>query len=234
MRSNATRVARRARASTGRGAVSNRDPHEASAWARICRAVGLAGIALFVVTAFTPLPTLVERRLAIPARLEPADALVVLAAGLNNDGVLSNNSMRRALRGIALYKKGLAPLLVLSGSPAQTGGRPEAQVRADLAGELGVPPAAVVLLGSARTTREEAVEVGKLLKPRGVQRILLVTHGDHMARALPLFEAVGFEVLPAPVFDTVYDTWAPEDRLSTSRSMLMEMGARLYYWAAGS
>ena len=213
--------------------MSNRDPREGSAWARICRAVGLAGIASFIVAAFTPLPSLVERRTAIPARLEPADALVVLAAGLNNDGVLSNNSLRRALRGIALYKKGLAPLLVLSGAPAQTGGRPEAQVRAGLAGELGVPPAAVVLLGTARTTREEAVEVGKLLKPRGVRRILLVTDGDHMARALPLFERAGFEVLPAPVFDTVYDAAGPEDRLSTSRSMLMELGARLYYRAAG-
>ena len=88
-------------------------------------------------------------------------------------------------------------------------------------------------LGTARTTREEAVEVGKLLKPRGIQRILLVTDGDHMARALPLFERAGFEVLPAPVFDTVYDAAGPEDRLSTSRSMLMELGARLYYRAAG-
>ena len=63
--------------------------------------------------------------------------------------------------------------------------------------------------------------------------ILLVTDGDHMARALPLFERAGFEVLPAPVFDTVYDAAGPEDRLSTSRSMLMELGARLYYRAAG-
>jgi len=213
--------------------VSNRDPREASAWARICRAVGLAGIVLFIVAAFTPLPSLVERWLAIPPRLEPADALVVLAAGLNNEGILSNNSMRRALRGIALYRKGLAPLLVLSGSPARTGEGGEAELRADLAQELGVPPAAVLLLGTAHTTREEAVELGKLLKPRGVRRILLVTHGEHMARALPLFESVGFEVLPAPVFDTVYDAAGPEDRLSTSRSMLMELGARLYYWAAG-
>ena len=77
--------------------------------------VGAAGVALFLVIAFTPAPSILDRWLAIPARLEPADALIVLAAGLDSDGVLSSSSMRRALRGITLYKKGLAPLLVLSG-----------------------------------------------------------------------------------------------------------------------
>ena len=42
----------------------------------------------------------------------------------------------------------------------------------------------------------------------------------------------GFEVLPAPVFDTISDA-APEDRLSTTRSLVMELAARLYYRAAG-
>jgi uncharacterized SAM-binding protein YcdF (DUF218 family) len=195
--------------------------------------VGAAGVVAFLVITFTPATSVLDRWLAIPARLEPADALIVLAAGLDSDGVLSNSSMRRALRGITLYKKGLAPLLVLSGSPAPAGGRPEAQVRADLARELGVPPAALILLGTARATREEALEFGRLLRPRGVRRILLVTDGDHMPRAFPLFERAGFEVFPAPVHDTVYDAAGPEDRLSTSRSTLMELAARLYYRAAG-
>ena len=198
----------------------------------MCRIAGAAGVAGFLLIAFTPLPNALDRWLTIPARIEPADAIVALAAGLNSDEILSNNSMRRALRGITLYKLGLAPLLALSGSPSQRSGRPEVEIRAQLARDVGIPPAALVLVGTPRTTREEAVEFGRLLKPRGVRRILLVTHGDHMPRALPLFQRAGFEVLPAPVFDTISDA-APEDRLSTTRSLLMELAARLYYRAAG-
>jgi uncharacterized SAM-binding protein YcdF (DUF218 family) len=194
--------------------------------------VGGAGIAGFLIIAFTPLPDAVERWLAIPARIERADAIVVLAAGLNSDEILSNSSMRRALRGITLYKLGYAPLLALSGSPSQRRGRPEVEIRAQLARDVGVPAAALVLVGTPRTTREEAVEFARLLTPRGVHRILLVTHGDHMPRAVPLFRRAGFDVLPAPVFDTISDA-APEDRLSTTRSLVMELAARLYYRVAG-
>ena len=76
----------------------------------MCRIAGAAGVAGFLVIAFTPLPNALDRWLTIPARIEPADAIVVLAAGLNSDEILSNSSMRRALRGITLYKLGLAPL----------------------------------------------------------------------------------------------------------------------------
>src|SRR2546428_8405475 len=91
-----TRVAGRARASTQRGAVSNHAPRKVSAWSVLCRVVGLAGLAAFFVAAFTPVPNLVDHWLSIPAQLEPADALVVLGAGIDDDGTLTNNSMRRA------------------------------------------------------------------------------------------------------------------------------------------
>lgn len=57
--------------------------------------------------------------------------------------MLSTSSLRRALHGITLHRKGLAPLLVFLG-PARGAGLVEAEIRAELARELGVSPAAIL------------------------------------------------------------------------------------------
>lgn len=60
-----------------------------------------------------------------------------------------------------------------------------------------------------------------------------MTDSQHMARARPLFERAGFEVLPAPV-DEISDTAeAPESRLKLMRRVAEELLARLYYRLAG-
>jgi len=57
--------------------------------------------------------------------------------------------------------------------------------------------------GSARDTRENAANTLPLLAKSGVRHVLLVTHEEHMARALRAFEAealpLGISVQPAPV-----------------------------------
>lgn len=201
-------------------------------WGRICRLLGLAGVALFIASAFTPLPNLLSRWVATPSRLEPAEAIVVLGGGVQPDGVLSNGSLRRALLGIKLHRKGLASFLVFSG-PAEDEGSVEAAVRAELARELGILPEVILTETKARTTRQEAVRVGALLRPRGVRRILLVTDSQHMARARGLFEGAGFEVFAAPADDLSDRVYWPEERLRLMRRILQELLAGLYYWMAG-
>lgn len=211
--------------------MSNRR-YNGVAWRLVCRVVGAAGIVIFLLCAFTPVPNVLDHWLSVPARIEPADAIVVLAAGIDEDDILSINSMRRMQRAIALYKERLAPLLVLSGPRARDTGRPEADVRAELANEMGIAPSAVVTLTTARTTRAEATEIRQLLQPRGVRRVLLVTDAAHMNRAQRLFARAGFDVLAAPVLE-YFDASAPEDRLALARGALQELGARLYYRTAG-
>ena len=45
-------------------------------------------------------------------------------------------------------------------------------------------------------TRENAEAARVLLAPLGIKRILLVTSAWHLARAVPAFQQVGFEVIP--------------------------------------
>jgi len=199
---------------------------------RIGRLVGLAGVALFVTTAFTPLPNLLSRWAGSPAEPEASDAIVVLGGSVWPDGVLSNSSMRRTLHGIGLYRRGLAPLLVFLG-PARAAGPREAEVRAALARELGIPPEAILTEGDARTTREEALRVKALLSPRGIRRILLVTDPLHMWRARRVFQGAGFEVHAAPVADFPTAEAGPGGRLNLMSRVLEELFARLYYRVAG-
>jgi uncharacterized SAM-binding protein YcdF (DUF218 family) len=193
----------------------------------VSRGLGLAGLAILLACAFTPLATSLAGRLGRAPRIEPADAIVVLGAGILSNGTLSGQSVERALYGMRLHRRGLAPLLVFTGERATERRPSEPAVRAALASELGFAGPAVLTV-SASTTREEAAGVAALLRPRGVRRILLVTESLHLVRAGGVFEQAGLEVLPAPA-DRIPSESSPEARLALAREILQEALARLLY-----
>src|SRR2546427_333911 len=126
------------------------------------RILGTAGLTLFVAAAFTPLPHALSRRLALASSLEPAGAIVVLGGGgVRHDGSLTDISLRRTVYGLDLYRRGLAPLLVFSGS-ASRHGYVEAEIRAELARACGVPPVAILAQPEGHTTSDEASRVAAL------------------------------------------------------------------------
>ncbi len=191
------------------------------------RAVGLCGLAFVLLSAFTPLPNVLNRSVATLPRLEPADAIVVLGGGRGPNGRLA-----RALHGITLYRQGLAPLLVFSGPPPDRGPG-EAEVRATIARSLGIPSAGLLTLAGAHTTHEEADRTRALLWAKGVRRVLLVTDALHMGRAQRVFYRAGFEVLPAPVEELSSAARGPRGRLELMYRVLGELLARGYYRVAG-
>ncbi len=191
------------------------------------RLLGLIGFLVFVAAAFTPLANFLNIRMGGVARLEPSDAIVVLGrGGADSDGILTNRSLRRVLRGVDLYADGLASLLVLSGSADET------RARSSLARGMGVPAAAILTAAPARTTREETEEVRKLLFPLGQRRILLVADPIDMPRARALMERAGFTVRPAPTAAT--GPSHPEARLGLLRDILIELSAWAYYRLIGA
>jgi uncharacterized SAM-binding protein YcdF (DUF218 family) len=199
---------------------------------RLIQSLGLVAVVAFLLGSFTPLPNLLNRWAGVPPQLQPAEAIVVLAAGMDARGVLSVQSLQRTTHGIMLFQRGFAPLLALSGPANRRSGRDEAGVRAQMARLFGVSPSALVTETTALTTREEAARMAELLQPRGVSSILLVTSYDHMARSRLLFEKVGFRVQPAPV-DDLSEAQKPETRLRLIRQLAQESLARTYYRLAG-
>jgi uncharacterized SAM-binding protein YcdF (DUF218 family) len=198
---------------------------------RVARLIGLIGVVGFLVTAFTPLAHRLNLATAVPAELVPSDAIVVLGAWVSPSGTLSSESLRRTNHGIALYRRGLAPTLVLLGGSA-SGGPSEADARAEQARLHGVPAQAILTETRVRTTREEAARVKELLQSKGARTILLVTNAGHLARARPLFERAGFDVHPAPS-DSFVEASSPESRLELMRVLIREFFGWLFYRVAG-
>jgi uncharacterized SAM-binding protein YcdF (DUF218 family) len=193
---------------------------------RSLRWLGLIAFTLFVVAAFTPLANQLNVRMAGVADVGPSDAIVVMGrGGADIDGVLTNRSLRRVIRGISLYEGAFAPLLVLSGSADET------RSRMALAQGLGVPGSAILTAGQAHTTREEAEQLGKLLLPLGRRRILLVADPIDMPRSRALMERAGFVVRPAPT--AAGGPSNPEARLGLVRDIAIELTAWAYYRLRG-
>ncbi|HET7292891.1 MAG TPA: YdcF family protein [Vicinamibacteria bacterium] len=200
-----------------------------SAWPQLCRALGAAGTLAFSAAAFTPLAERWCELCLVPPRLSPADAIVVLGSGVGSDGALTSSGQRKALAGIELFRKGLAPRLVFLGWEER-----ELEARRALALELGVAPEAILVGSSARTTRDEAERAAELLGRAGARRrVLVVTGRLHMRRAAGLFERSGFEVAPAPIADVYCRDPVPDSRLTLMVMLLRESAALAYYRLAG-
>ena len=197
------------------------------------RLLGGATLTAFAICVFTPLPNALCRREVAVDAPRPAQAIVVLGSDMTREGMLSASSLRRALQGILLYRRGLAPWLVFLG-PRNTSGHSQSEARAALALECGIPASAILTGEGMWTTRDEAQGVKALLAPKGARTILLVTGALHMGRARRLFERAGFEVIPVPLRDASCESVGPEARLGLTIGLAQEYLARAYNRAAAA
>ena len=204
------------------------------AWDRIIRGLGTLVAVVFLSVTLTPLSNFAGRIFTPAPERKPSDAIVVLAGGLKHGGSLQEESLRRAIAGIEVYKQGLAPILVLSGRNRLNEPQPtEAEQRSKLAQTMGIPAEAILKEETANTTREEAVRISRLLMHRGLRRILLVTASLHLRRAKLAFESTGLEVFPVPSDDYPAAAISPEDRLRLAGAIVRESTALAYYRLAG-
>ena len=136
------------------------------------------------------------------AEARKADAIVILGGGVRPQALeyggdtLGRLTLERVRYGAYLAMTTSLPLLVTGGAP-EVGVRAEADLmREALEREYRVPVRWTE--GHARNTRENAVNVAKLLAAEGRHRVVLVMHGFDVRRAKGLFEAAGLEVIAAP------------------------------------
>jgi uncharacterized SAM-binding protein YcdF (DUF218 family) len=201
-------------------------------WNRVVRTIGGLAVIALAVSAFSPLWNYLSATPSAP-HLQASGAIVVLSAAFFGTETLSDESVRRALYGIRLYRRQFAPILVLSGRSESAGTISEARLRAELASQMGVPDPAIVLEETANTTREEATRIHQLLQQLGVKQILLVTESLHMRRAARTFQHVGFEVIPAPSDQYPKTLDSPQERVWLMSRVMQEAVALIYYRVAG-
>lgn len=134
--------------------------------------------------------------------LRRADAIVVLGnrPPVDREGRIRDELRRRMDRGIALYREGLAPRLVLTGGPDGRG-HIEAEVMEAYARAAGVPAEAILTETRSTSTIENAgYGVPLLCEALGqpcYPRILLVSTPHHLGRAEEVFACAGAEVQAA-------------------------------------
>ncbi len=160
--------------------------------------------------------------------LVPADAIVVLGAAQWN-GRPSPVLQARLDRAVELYHQGYAPLLVLTGGSLAGDPFSEASVGRAYARAQGVPEEAILVEEESRSTLENLRGAWQLLSPRRARSILLVSDPFHMARALVIARDLGFQVHPAPA----YESPIAQRPLEEAFYIMREAGALLLYWILG-
>lgn len=190
---------------------------------------------LTLVVLFTPFANVLSYPLLVHESLSPADVIVVLGGGTTRDGSLSEISLRRAVYGVRLFKRGYAPLLLFSTGITSTdpGAVSEARRMAEVALDMGVPPSVILLEERSRRTAENAVEVGRLLRSRRVQDVLLATHPTHMRRAVATFRRAGVTVRPAPTDGGEERATNAAERAALFFKVWHEYAALVLYWWKG-
>jgi uncharacterized SAM-binding protein YcdF (DUF218 family) len=79
---------------------------------------------------------------------------------------------------------------------------------------LGVPDAAIVREDASMTSGANAQRAAALLRPQGVDTVILVNSALHMRRARADFERAGLKVIPAPTdFESLGRSAEARDRL---------------------
>jgi uncharacterized SAM-binding protein YcdF (DUF218 family) len=173
--------------------------------ARLLIVLGFGGLALLSTPfAGRALLASLERYPALPAsgELLVADAIVVLgaeslsSAAEYGGATLGAFSLERTRYAAHLARRTHAPVLC-SGRASRDGERSVAELMGEaLRVDWGVE--ARWIEPASTNTRENAERSAELLRAAGVRRIYVVSHAWHLARAVPCFEQLGFEVVPAP------------------------------------
>jgi uncharacterized SAM-binding protein YcdF (DUF218 family) len=175
-----------------------------------------------------------------------ADAIVVLSSGRKiapGEAQISEwGDANRFFGGVELFKSKKAPRLVFTGgwAPWEPNSRPEGEVSAEFAMQLGILRESILITKPVLNTAEEAVAVSQLLNQEGKGRpvkILLVTSSYHMERSRRLFELAGLNVIPYPVdFQrskdhqiTPMDFLPSANALAQNEMVMRELIGRAYY-----
>lgn len=168
-----------------------------------------------------------------------AEAIVVLGGGTYfhapeyGGDTVSRETLERLRFAARLQRETGRPILVSGGRPVGNASSEADQMKQVLEQEFNVL-VKWTEVGSDNTF-ENARLSREMLKQAGIDRIYLVTHASHMARAVQAFQTAGFRVVPAPTaYTTRYRTdllaFIPTAKaLRDSRIFLHELIGMLWY-----
>ena len=166
-------------------------PRRPSLWKRVL----VAGVAVVGVVWMASLSAVIIWGRRDTAR--PAGAIVVLGAA-QYVGRPSPVLRARLEHAVALWKRGLAPRMVLTGGTGEGDTTSEAAVSRRFVVEQGVPDSAILLEAKGRTTRESLQAVAAMMAAERSHTVILVSDPFHMLRLAILARRFGLTPLLSP------------------------------------
>jgi len=127
----------------------------------------------------------------------PAQAIVVLGTAQFNGwpGPVFQSRLDRALE---LWREGYAPLIVVTGGKMPGDGYTEAEAAWAYLTNAGVPAEAILTENAATDTWESMQGVAALLRPMGIDSVILVSDGFHLFRSRMMARDVGLQATGSP------------------------------------
>jgi uncharacterized SAM-binding protein YcdF (DUF218 family) len=156
----------------------------------ICASLGLT----LLLATFSPFVSWYARRLAGPWADPKGDILIVIS-GSSINGFPNENTVLRCMYAVLAWREGGFRKIVVSGRQTSS------HMRSLLIAE-GVPAEVVVTEEAARSTRENALYVARLLSGEPGSKVLM-TSDYHMFRAVRVFRKAGLRVSPRPIPDAL-------------------------------
>jgi uncharacterized SAM-binding protein YcdF (DUF218 family) len=136
----------------------------------------------------------------------PAQAIVVFGAAQYN-GRPSPVLKARLDHAAALYRRGLAPVVVVTGGKEPGDRVTEAAASADYLAGVGVPQSDVLREVRGRTSWQSLSAASAFLRARGVRRVVLVSDGFHALRVKAMASALGLVGFTSPARGSPLRGW---------------------------
>jgi len=193
----------------------------------------LAIVAVFAVIFYTNALWSIAAPLRMSSAPHRADAIVVFAGGVGENGKAGGGTPERLNEAVELYRAGYAPYLVFSSGYVYS--FHEAESMRDYAVGQGVPSSAIVLERRATNTYQNVKFVDEILRDHKSTSILLVSSPYHMRRATMVWHKIAPEVrvTPTPPPRSQYYDHTRGATLEQVRGILYEFIAILGYWRRG-
>ena len=140
-----------------------------------------------------------------------ADAVVILGARVHPDGTPGSDLLSRTYHAVDLFQAGKAPVVICAGGSAGDRLAAGAVACRFAVEELGLSPAQAVVVDQvdAFTTADEAWAVADLMRVRGWESAILVSHPLHLYRARWLFERQGLDISTSPTNTNLWRIFPP-------------------------
>ena len=134
-------------------------------------------------------------------KLDNVDAIIILGAGVWNKDTPSPMLNDRLLQGIELYKLGASPKLLMSGDHGQVD-YDEVNVMKNFAINAGADSKDIFMDHAGFSTYESVYRAKEIF---GVHKVIIVTQGYHLYRALYLAKQLGIEAYGVASDQQVYN-----------------------------